>query len=285
MDINLLVLSVGNSRLALGTFIAGELTQTLRIEHGDKRDLVGLIKNAWEPLKEGSHLFLRKGDGNGSGARAAIEAAPSSGGVAVVGLSVNPAVKPSIEQAVEGATGQAVRWIGRDIDLPIPVLTDDPGKTGVDRVVNVAAAYEQIGKACIVVDAGTAITVDCCNEKGEFLGGSIAPGVAMMLDALHNHTASLPRVSFAKEDLPVANIGRSTEAAIRSGVFHSIRGMVKELAEAYATEIGTWPEVIATGGDASLLFDGWELIHAIAPDLTLYGAALAYTEHHIKHGT
>jgi hypothetical protein len=60
--------------------------------------------------------------------------------------------------------------------------------------------------------------------------------------------------------------------------------MVKELTESYATALGYWPDIIATGGDAPLLFEGWELIHAIAPDLTLYGVALAYTEHYIKHG-
>jgi hypothetical protein len=61
--------------------------------------------------------------------------------------------------------------------------------------------------------------------------------------------------------------------------------MVKELVENYATQLGEWPDLIATGGDANDLFEGWELIHAIAPDLTLYGAALAFTNHHIKHGT
>jgi len=61
--------------------------------------------------------------------------------------------------------------------------------------------------------------------------------------------------------------------------------MVKELVESYATEQGTWPDLIATGGDAPALFENWELVHAIAPDLTLYGIALAYTNHHIKHGS
>ena len=69
-----------------------------------------------------------------------------------------------------------------------------------------------------------------------------------------------------------------------NGVYHGIRGMVKEVVENYATELGTWPDIIATGGDAQKLFEGWELLHAIAPDLTLYGIALAYTNHHIKHG-
>src|SRR5439155_24726702 len=110
----------------------------------------------------------------------------------------------------------------------------------------------------------------------------IAPGAAMQLDALHEKTARLPRVALNVSQGP---FGKSTEQAIVHGVFHGIRGMVKELVENYATELGFWPDIIATGGDAPKLFEGWELIHAISPDLTLYGIALAYTNHYIKHGT
>jgi type III pantothenate kinase len=103
-----------------------------------------------------------------------------------------------------------------------------------------------------------------------------------MLNVLHEHTAKLPRVELAA---PTAAIGRNTEQAILVGVHTGIRGMVKELVERYATDIGHWPDLIATGGDAEKLFAGWELVHAISPDLTLYGVALAYTNHHIKNGT
>jgi pantothenate kinase type III len=85
--------------------------------------------------------------------------------------------------------------------------------------------------------------------------------------------------------VPKGVFGRSTTEAIRHGVYHGIRGTVKELLENYATELGFWPEAIATGGDAQKLFDGWELVHAISPDLSLYGIALSYANHHIKHGT
>jgi hypothetical protein len=71
----------------------------------------------------------------------------------------------------------------------------------------------------------------------------------------------------------------------RDGVVVGTRGMVKELVEAYATHLGRWPELIVTGGDAEQLFAGWELVHAVSPELTLYGIALAYTGHHIRHGT
>jgi type III pantothenate kinase len=256
MDINLLALNVGNSRLSIGVFVAGELQFTTRIPHDNRANWQGRIADAWGRIE-------------------------SKENAAVAGSSVNAELSKAIEQAVKKATGNSIEWVGQDIDLPIKVMTDEPQQTGVDRVVNVAAAHEQMGKGCVVVDAGTAITVDCCNDAGEFVGGSISPGVSLMLDALHERTAQLPRVQF---HAPSGAFGKSTEQAILHGVYHGVRGMVKELVENYATELGYWPDVIATGGDAQALFEGWELVHAISPDLTLYGIALAYANHHIKHG-
>jgi type III pantothenate kinase len=255
MDINLLVLNVGNSRLGLGTFIAGELAHVWHVPHAQRADWPAAVAEAW------SHIA-------------------GKGGAAVAGASVNPPLLEPLEHVVHQATGVEVQWVGRQIQIPIKILTEAPNETGIDRVLNVAAAYEQMQKACVVVDAGSAITVDCCNDAGEFLGGSISPGAAMMLDALHERTASLPRVEFDKP--ASAAFGKSTKQAILQGVYHGIRGMVKELVENYATALGSWPEVIATGGDAKRLFEGWELIHAVSPDLTLYGVALAYVEDRIK---
>ncbi len=257
MDINVLVINVGNSRLALGAFVVGELQYVKRLDLQQRGDFVGAIREAWSRIAD-------------------------KPGAAVCGASVNPPLIESIEHAISQATGHSVEWVGREIDLPIKVLTDKPQETGVDRVLSVAAAYEQMGKACVVVDAGTAITINLCDDDGNFVGGSIAPGASLMFKSLHEQTAQLPQVSF---DIPTSAIGKNTSDAIRSGVYHGIRGMVKELVEAYATEVGNWPDVIATGGDATKLFEGWELIHAISPDLMLYGIALAYAEHHIKHGT
>ncbi len=257
MDINLLVLNVGNTRLGVGVFVAGKLEYVTRLSHESRADWAGKITDAWGRIKD-------------------LE------DPGVCGAGVNPPLIEPLEHVVQQATGTAVEWVGRDIDLPIKVGTNNPQETGVDRVLNVAAAYEQMGKACAVVDAGTALTVDCCDDAGTFIGGAIAPGASLMLDALHEHTAKLPRVELAAPD---GGIGKNTEQAILLGVHTGIRGMVKELIESYATELGRWPDLIATGGDAEKLFEGWELVHAISPDLTLYGIALAYANHHIKHGT
>jgi len=254
MEINLLVLNLGTSRLAIGAFAGGELGEVTRVSHNKRGDWPALIEKEW------SRIAKREG-------------------AAIVASSVNPALDEPLDKAVGDVTGRRVLWVGKDIELPIKVLTDEPEKTGIDRVLTVAAAYEQMGKACVVVDAGSAVTVNLCNEKGEFLGGAIAPGVSMQLDVLNQRTATLPRVDF---EIPEGYVGKSTRQAILQGVYHGVRGMVKELTEQYATELGQWPEIIATGGDAKNLFEGWELIHAVAPDLVLYGIALAYAEHHIR---
>jgi len=250
MDINLLVVSVGNSRIALGVFEAGELRHSVRIGNDDRDQWSKEIVKAWRML-------------------------PESGKPMVAGASVNPEIDDELEGMILKLTNHTVQWVGDEIPFPIKVLTETPSMTGADRILNVAAAYEQMQKSCVVVDAGTAITIDVCNDAGEFLGGSIAPGVNVLLEALHDKTAKLPRLTFER---PSESIGRDTKQAILNGVYHGARGMVKEVIENYATELGHWPDLICTGGDARLLFEGWELVHAISPDLTLYGIALAYTK-------
>lgn len=250
MEINLLVLNVGNSRIATGAFVSGELAKVVRMPVDNRSDWERQIAETWEKIAGRENA-------------------------AIVGASVNPLVIEGLEAVVQKVSGKQIVWVGKQIELPIKVKTDSPAETGVDRVLNIAAAYEQMEKACVVVDAGSAITIDLCNDAGEFLGGAIAPGAKMMLDAMHEKTAKLPAVQLEKVS---GAIGTNTAQAMLHGVYNGIRGMVREIVENYATELGTWPDVIVTGGDAKILFDGWELVHAISPDLTLYGIALAYAE-------
>src|SRR5215212_9670276 len=189
MDINLLVLNLGNSRLGIGVFSGGELLYTAHVAHAQRADWAAAIQQAWMQIAKSS-------------------------GPAVAAASVNPSLAAPLEQAVREVTSQEIQWIGNQIDLPIKVRTEPPEQTGIDRILNVAAAYEQMGKACVVVDAGTAVTVDVCNDAGEFLGGAIAPGVAMQLDALHAGTAQLPQVKVSQFAAPSGPIGRNTAQAI-----------------------------------------------------------------------
>lgn len=255
MDINLLVVGIGNSRLHLGTFVGGELQNVKHLSYAQSADFASIIGEIWKDLPPGAE---------------------------VAGCSVVPGKLESVEHAIKQATGKPVEWVGADIDLPIPVTTKEPKQTGVDRVLVTAAAFEQLQKACVVVDAGTALTINLCNDQGALVGGAIMPGVAMMVESLHARTAKLPTINFA---VPQDAYGADTEGAIRHGITASLRGAVQTFAERWAEQMGTWPEVIATGGDAHALFDGWEIVHAVSPDLMLYGVALAYTNHHIKHGS
>ena len=187
MDINLLVLNLGNTRLAIGAFVAGKLESVSRIPLENRADWQDKIKEAWTLIADADSP-------------------------AIAGASVNPTMLEAVEHAASQTTGTSVQWVGRDLDLPIEVKTDAPKETGVDRVLNVAAAYEQMGKACVVADAGSALTVDVCDDTGAFLGGAIAPGAGMMLKALHERTAKLPLVALDNPKSP--GIGRDTQQAI-----------------------------------------------------------------------
>lgn len=257
MEINLLVVGVGNSRLHVGTFVDGELKRVKHLTLAQRADWPSLLREMWADFGE-------------------------SPVAEVAGCCVVPDLLGPVSEVVRTATGEDVQWVGTDLDVPITIATDEPSKTGLDRVLVTAAAYEQLQKACVVVDAGTALTVNLCNNEGALVGGAIAPGTAAMLDAMSARGAMLPpSVTFA---VPDSAYGTDTVDSMRHGVAGALRGLVQSMAERWAEEMGTWPEVIATGGDAAALFDGWEIVHAISPDLLMFGIALAYTQHQLKHG-
>ena len=158
-------------------------------------------------------------------------------------------------------------------DWPIPVgrHLDPEAIVGDDRLLNAAGAYDVLEQSCVVVDAGTAVTVDYVDGAGTFHGGAIAPGAGLMLSCLHEGTAHLPKVPLAR---PEEAVGHNTTEAMRSGVYHGVRGLVRELAEHYAELAGAYPIVIATGGDAELLFHDFDLIERIEHELTLMGLAV-----------
>ena len=194
----------------------------------------------------------------------------------LVAGSVNPPALKALEAAVADVLDAKVLVIGRDLPIPIETRIEHPESIGVDRLCCAAAAYDRIGRACVVADFGTAVTIDCVSEEGEFLGGAILPGLAMGAECLHAGTAQLPKVQLAD---PTWVFGTDTRKAILTGLVHGARGALRELVEAYATEIGHWPIVILTGGDAELICNrpsDSELVQAIVPDLSLRGVAAAY---------
>lgn len=160
-----------------------------------------------------------------------------------------------------------------DLPLPLPLDIENPREVGVDRVCAAAAAYDRIQTACAVASFGTATTVDCVSAEGHFLGGAILPGLAMSCDALHAHTARLPRVSPGQ---PVGIFAKNTHDAIVNGVAFAAVGALREIVERFATELGQWPEVVITGGSAPLVAACADFVDAHVPDLCLIGIALAY---------
>ena len=161
----------------------------------------------------------------------------------------------------------------------VPVLTDNPKEVGTDRVVNALAAVELFGGPCIVVDFGTATTFDAVSAKGEYLGGAIAPGIEISVEALGARGAQLRRVELAR---PRSVIGRNTVEALQAGILYGFAGQVDGVVTRMSAEIvgpGGDPgdvTVIATGGLAPMVLDESGVIDLHEPWLTLVGLRLVY---------
>lgn len=245
---NLIAFSVGNTRTQVARFSDGRLEQVERFPNADLSPIVQLVSGWWKEFG-------------------------SSDANSLLMASVNDSVADRLASAIEDQLTEEVYRIGEDVPVPIGMQLDPETITGVDRLLNAAAAFATLKQACVIVDAGTAITVDFVDGEGTFHGGAIAPGASMQLAALHEHTEALPSVAFAApNDEP---FGRNTTQAMLQGVYHGIRGMVQRLTERYALAYEAYPLVIATGGDAKMLFEHEELIDRIVPDLTLLGIAVA----------
>ena len=142
--------------------------------------------------------------------------------------------------------------IGKEIEILIKNKTQNPEQTGIDRLINCWAAFELYGKSAIVIDAGTAITIDYCNEYGEFEGGVIMAGYELQLRALNMFTSALPAVKF-DENVYVNPIGRTTEEAMLAAVKYGIPGQIKACIDEISKHTGDKPRIIFTGGNSGNL--------------------------------
>ncbi len=252
-DLALIAVSVGNTNTHVGRFEAEKIAARLTLPGADAPAIADAIA-------------ALAGEFEADGRRRAVVIA-----------TVNPQASSRIEHALKdrlGGAGWGVYLVGRDLDVPMQGRLDPEAMTGQDRVLAALAAFETMKQACVVVDAGTAITVDFVDGEGVFQGGAIAPGVRMSLRALHQHTAALPDLEFATPD-PGIVFGRNTAQAMANGVYYGARGLVRMLVERYAEAYDAYPPVIATGGDAHALFDDDELVDRVVDDLVLRGIALA----------
>ena len=154
------------------------------------------------------------------------------------------------------------------LDWGFAIKVDNPDEVGADRLVNALAGHQRFGGPLVVVDFGTATTFDVVDRDGAYLGGVIAPGINLSLEALHHAAARLPRIGIGR---PQAVIGRSTVPAMQSGVYWGYIGLIEGLLVRIKAEFGGPMKVIATGGLAPLFAEGTVQIEHIEPDLTLDG--------------
>jgi type III pantothenate kinase len=257
----LLALDIGNTNVTLGLFRAGALLTTRRAATA-QRATADELEALLETLLRLDGLSLADTD-------------------AIAAASVVPAVTGALE-TVAGRRDRPLVMAGAGT-VPIPIRVDRPGEVGADRLVNALAAARLYGTPAVVVDFGTATTFDCVASDGAYVGGAIAPGLELGLDALATRTAKLPRIELRAPDRA---IGRDTVTSIQSGAVFGHQALAAGLLERIRAELAdantVRPEdvkAILTGGlSAAPWARGLERIDAIDPELTLKGLAILHAE-------
>jgi type III pantothenate kinase len=265
----LLTLDVGNTNTVLGLYrlASDELIthwriSTLRSQTADEYGVLFL------------NLFaMRK-----------VEATEVS---AIIISSVVPPLESTLRQVCERYFNLKPIFVEPGIKTGMPILVDNPTEVGADRLVNSVAAFGRYGGPCIVVDFGTATTFDVISAKGEYMGGAIAPGLAISAEALFARAARLSRVDVKK---PAKVVGTNTVAAVQSGLYYGYIGLVDGILERILNETrgpdSAAPKIIATGGLAHLILDDSRFIQTVDDMLTIDGLRLIYERNRvakIKH--
>ena len=196
--------------------------------------------------------------------------------IAGVALSSTvPALEATFEAVCRDSFGFEPLVVGADMQAGIPIRCDDPHELGADRILHVVAALARHSPPLIVVDLGTALVLDAISAEGDYLGGTIAPGIGIASDALFARAAKLPCVRIERPRMEGV-IGRNTEHSMQSGIVYGYAEMVCGMVRRLKAEIGAEAKVIATGGYAHVIADVACCIDAIEDDLNLEGLRLVY---------
>ena len=249
----LLAVDVGNTQTVLGVFDGERLVEHWRVATESERtgdELAALVVR----LLELRDLGLED----------------------VTGLclaSAVPALTRAYQQLADDYAQAPLLVVGPGTKTGIPILYDDPREVGPDRIVNALAARERYGAPCIVVDFGTSTNFDIVSAGGEYVGGVLAPGVEVSMDALFARAARLVKVDFAP---PPSVIGKTTVGGLQSGLVYGFAGQVDGIVGRIRGELGDTAPVIATGGLADLIAPYSETIERVDPLLTLEGLRLVW---------
>jgi type III pantothenate kinase len=244
----LLAADVGNTQTVLGLYADGELTEHWRLatERSTTADELGVLLSGLLDLDE------------------------------VDGICLSSTVPVLIREweafAVKWANAP-VLVVGPGVKTGIPIRYDDPREVGPDRIVNAVAAKERYGAPVIVVDFGTSTNFDVVSTEGEYVGGVLAPGIEVSMEALFARAARLVKVDYVA---PPAVIGKTTVAGLQSGLVYGFAGQVDGIVGRIRGELGADARAVATGGLADLVAPHAETIETVDPVLTLEGLRLGW---------
>jgi type III pantothenate kinase len=255
----LLALDAGNSNITIGAFEGRTLVSQwrLRTVHDQTADEWGiLLRNLFSP----AGLATASVDG-------------------IIISSVVPPINSTLAFMTKRYFHTEAMFVGPRTDIGLAIKYDNPYEVGADRLVNGVAGFYKYGGPCVIVDLGTTINFDVISKDAEYLGGAIAVGIGIAIDALFSKTARLPLVDFRP---PKKVVGTNTVGSMQSGLYYGAIGMIDGILERIIEVMGPETKTVATGGQAHMIVEGSKYLKIVDEHLTLEGLQMIWARNHLQ---